>query len=279
MTIFKHNKKRNSAFLYEALILELTKAILKQDHESKNQIASLIKEAFKRGTTLHQDLRLYHSLSKTTNVSSVSAEKILAEVKKDRKTINKKKLLSEQNALSRRIRKLLSDNVMSNFVPDYKTLATISQIFNQRVPIKTRVLLENEIIGQMSISQKEANKQKMVPIDNIIYKTFAKKFNQEYSAELLDEQKELLSKLVSSFGDNGLQLKTFLNEEIARLKSRLKNSLLIEEFVSDKQMSAKAKDVISILDSYRTQPPGRQMVQQVMKIQSLVHEIKENATN
>ena len=69
----------------------------------------------------------------------------------------------------------------------------------------------------------------------------------------LTEQKELLSKLVSSFADNGLQLKTFLNEEIFRLKSDLKKSLLIEEFVADDQMATKAKNVISILESYKQQ--------------------------
>jgi len=279
MTTFKHNKKRNSAFLYETLILELTKAILEQNHKSKYRITALIKESFKRGTLLYQDLKLYHSLSKTKNVSSTTAEKILVEVKTEQKNIDKKKLLLEQNKLTRQIRKILSNDIMSNFVPDYKTLATISQIFNRRVGIKTRVLLENEIIGQMSISAKDAQKKKMVSIDNIVYKTFTKKFNQEYSKDLLAEQKELLSKLVSSFADNGLQLKAFLNEEIFRLKSNLKNSLLIEEFVADEEMATKTKNVISILESYKQQPPGREMVQQVIKIQGLVNEIKENATH
>ena len=69
-------------------------------------------------------------------------------------------------------------------------LATISQIFQSvELDIKTRVLLENEIIGQMSISAKEAQKKKMVSIDNIVYKTFTKKFNREYSNELLDRTK------------------------------------------------------------------------------------------
>ena len=92
MTTFKHNKKRNSGFLYETLILELTKSILEQNLVSKKQITALIKESFKRGTLLYQDLKLYHSLSKTKNVNSTTAEKILVEVKADRKSIDKKKL-------------------------------------------------------------------------------------------------------------------------------------------------------------------------------------------
>ena len=171
MTKFKHNKKRNSAFLYETLVFELTKAILNSNTDSKNKIMSLIKESFKRNTALYQDLKLYHSLSKTKDLHVKTAEKILKEVKEARKNIDKKRLLSEQTSLARKIKKSLSDEALSNFIPNYKTLATISQIFNQRAPVKTRVLLENEIIAQMSISEKEAEEKKMVPMDKIIYKT------------------------------------------------------------------------------------------------------------
>ena len=34
----KHNKKRNTAFVYEALIREATVAIVKQDNERKNKV-------------------------------------------------------------------------------------------------------------------------------------------------------------------------------------------------------------------------------------------------
>ena len=39
----KYNKKRNTAFVYEALIREGTSAILQGDHERKNTVVKLIK--------------------------------------------------------------------------------------------------------------------------------------------------------------------------------------------------------------------------------------------
>ena len=40
----KYNKKRNTAFLYEALVLEMTKAIINNDNEVVlNEIASEVK--------------------------------------------------------------------------------------------------------------------------------------------------------------------------------------------------------------------------------------------
>ena len=131
----------------------------------------------------------------------------------------------------------------------------------------------------MSIAPEDAQKQKMASIDNLVYNTFTKKFNNQYSHDLLKEQKDLLSNFISSFVDNGLQLKIYLNEEVRRLKTELKKSLLIEEFREDEGMLNKAKEIVSLLESYKEIRPGKEMVQQIIKIQSLVSEIKENATH
>ena len=278
MVKFKHNKKKNSAFLYEALVLELTKAILKKDESSKTKIASLIKESFRFDTSLHQELKLYHSLTKTQNAHPRTAERILSEVLKQREIIDKKRLLSEQNKLVRKIKKMLPEDTFNNFVPNYKSLATIYQIFNQRSTIKTKVLLENQIIKGMILSEAK-DKDQMVPIDNLVYKTFTKKFNTEYSGELLKEQKELLSKFVSSFVDNGLRLKLYLNEEISRLKKDLKKSLMMEEIISDATMTNKVQAIIESLEEFKNEEPKKEMIQKVIKVQGLIHEIKSDGVN
>ena len=278
MVKFKHNKKKNSAFLYEALVLELTKAILKKDESSKTKIASLIKESFRFDTSLHQELKLYHSLTKTQNAHPRTAERILSEVLKQREIIDKKRLLSEQNKLVRKIKKMLPEDTFNNFVPNYKSLATIYQIFNQRSTIKTKVLLENQIIKGMILSEAK-DKDQMVPIDNLVYKTFTKKFNAEYSGELLKEQKELLSKFVSSFVDNGLRLKLYLNEEISRLKKDLKKSLMMEEIISDATMTNKVQAIIESLEEFKNEEPKKEMIQKVIKVQGLIHEIKSDGVN
>ena len=45
----KHNKKRNTAFLFESLTKELTKAIVNKDEKTKQIILSVIKEHFRKG--------------------------------------------------------------------------------------------------------------------------------------------------------------------------------------------------------------------------------------
>jgi hypothetical protein len=278
MAKFKHNKKQNTGFLYESMILELTKAILNKDIELKNEIVSKLKESFKYGSHLHQDLKLYHSITKSRDINPYVADKIVAEVKQIREKIDQKELLQEQNNLARYIKKNLGNEAMSNFVPNYKLLATISQIFNHKVPVKTRIILENELVGYMS-SSKDSQENKMLPIDNIIFKSFSKRFNESYTEKLLHEQKILISKFASSFSDNGLELKTYLNEEIGRLKEAMKESSNVTEFVEDPDMKNGAQEVISLLQSYQTTQPDKNMIQQILKIQSLVQEIKKDASN
>ena len=51
----KHNKKRNTAFIFEALIRELTKAIVSKDSKKKKLIVKLVRENFKGSSVLAKD--------------------------------------------------------------------------------------------------------------------------------------------------------------------------------------------------------------------------------
>ena len=49
----KHNKKRNTAFIYEILVKELTRAIMKNDQQLQEEISTLIKKSFSKNTNLY----------------------------------------------------------------------------------------------------------------------------------------------------------------------------------------------------------------------------------
>ena len=93
------------------------------------------------------------------------------------------------------------------------------------------------------------------------------------ASELLEEQKTLLNKYVMSFINNGVEFKFYLNEEIARLKEKLNESVKIGEIKEDKQMTEKMKMIIGYLDSFNKQPLNKESLQQILKIQTLIQEI------
>ena len=274
MTKFKHNKKRNTAFIYECLVVELTKAVLNNDKNSQLNIKSIIREHFKKDSALLNDLRVYQAITETKAVAQNTAEKILKEAKKQKSSIDTKQLFNEQNNLIDKINKSLSTSFFSNFIPNYKDLASVSQIFNNSVSIKSQILLEQEVIGAMSKSQEE--KHEMLPVDSLTYKIFAQKFNEQYANSLLEEQKILLEKYISSFKDNGLELKVHLDQEIGRLKEEVERCSLNKVVQESKPLKQKFSIVSEILSGFALQTPDEDMLKKVISIQSLVKEIQED---
>ena len=52
----KHNKKRNTAFVYEALVRELTESVVKNNKNKQNKIVSIIKDHFTSDSVLKEEL-------------------------------------------------------------------------------------------------------------------------------------------------------------------------------------------------------------------------------
>jgi len=271
----KHNKKRNTAFLYESLIKEMTRAVIDKNKELKNEIVFILKEHFEKNSLLYKELKLYRTLCETYNLDSQIAEKLINEIKKEHSKINRKQLFSEQSILIKKINSIFSNSVFSNFVPNYKSLATVYQIFNEETPIKKRILLEQALVKKIS-NKFEDDALKIKPADTLIYKSFVKRFNSEYSSKLIAEQKELLGKYISSFVDNGIELKIFLNEELSRLKKSIKKALNSKDIQEDTNMVEKTKKVLSILEEFKNKRIDKTLVMQVLKIQNLVKEIQSN---
>lgn len=274
LTKTRHNKKRNTAFIYEALVRELTKCVVAKDEKRKIIIVSLVKEHFAKGTALREELDLYKTLYETESLEPHMCEKLIYEVKRAHNSLDKESIFEEQTTLISKINKMLSKKVFANFVPNYKSLATISQILNPDVSIKHRVLLENNLAQTLSATASD-KKEPMASMDNLVYRTFVKKFNEEYSGKLLEGQEKLLSKYIASFHDDGVELKIFLNEEFSRLKGVLNGSLENEEIVKDETLCENTRKVLSVLDSYREAEIDIAMIQQVLKIQNLVEELSD----
>jgi len=272
----KHNKKRNTAFVYEALVRELTKSIVKNNRNKQNKIVSIMKEHFAAGTELSKELDLYRSIYETRDIEKRIAEKIVVEVKEKHSGLRKRKIFQEQSSLISKINKTLSKELFNNFVPNYKNIATVYSIFQDALPVKDRVLLEENIIQQMSESCEALEKEGQQPMDNIIYSTFVSKFNEEYSEMLNENQKELLNKYISSFSDNGLEMKYYLNEEIGNLKQELIKCKQDPTVESDNSLKNKVDQVYSLLESYKEKEIDTELIEVVLKTQDLVEEINKD---
>ncbi len=264
----KHNKKRNTAFLYECLIKELTKAVVQNNNSLKRKITTIIKENFKAGTILKKDLEVYKSLLEGTGQKEYGkALRVIYEIKKDYDNLDRKAIFNAQTKLIKEMNHIPNSGIWNTFLPNYKNIATAGIFFNQeKLPAKKRLLIEQRVVEFRAAVLVESN---MKHVDNLTYKTFVNKFNDTYAESLRKEQRDLLTNFIISFSDNGLGLKSFINEEIHRLRTSLQT-------LNEGAYAHNASKVVDKLNSFKERRLDEQMLRDLFYIQDLVHEVTKN---
>lgn len=275
----KHNKKRNTAFLYEVIVREITNCVLEKKEQDKKFLIDVCKTFFSKNSILKKELDLYRALNESCNLEANIADKLLREAKYQYDMLDKQKIFNQQTKLINVLNKFSDGKIFSTFVPEYKNLATLSQIFNNTVPVKEKVLLENSLVLKMTSSPEDVEKEKLQTIDALTYKVFVKKFNEQYKEELLNEQKDLITKYVMSFADGGVEFKIYLNEEIERLKEILKSSLQTKQISENNLLKEKTNIVLQKVEKYKEKSIDASMIKEVLKIQSLIKEINSQEEN
>lgn len=262
----KHNKKRNTAFVYEILISELSKASMYNLQERKKDVLKILKGFFFKGSLLREELEIYRSFEGLSGVEEKTIEKIILEARNSAMSLDHKNTHEAQTKVINLINKKLGSTVWNNFVNEYKRIATINQVVFSKTSPKKQVFVENKLVKLLTVSQEE-EKKPFPNINKLALKTFLQRFNEQYSETLGENQKSLLNKYVTSYKDDGLELKLFLYEEIDRLRETLQ-----EQISSNNENSPKLKMVLEKINSYNNKKLDKKLVTEVLKIQSLVGE-------
>tara|TARA_B100000575_G_scaffold269329_1_gene248890 strand:- start:1 stop:789 length:789 start_codon:yes stop_codon:yes gene_type:complete len=260
----KYNKKRNTAFLYEALILEMTKSIINKDEKRKQICLDILRENFNSNCILHEELDAYNAVLETKGVTKDWAEAVLREAQRTYLSLHPDHVFTQQTHVINRVNKELGKDTFNIFTPNYKSLATINQLFSVRTPVKRRVILENNLIESMISEQ---NDMSVEPIDNLVYNVFVNKFNEKYET-LLAEQKDILFKYIFSFADDGYGLKVSLNEEISRLKKVIEQNKQQVPVLKDRFESLR-----NLLESFSKKQIDDSMILKVMQTQEFCKEL------
>ena len=131
----KHNKKRNTAFLYECLIKEMTKAVVRGELQKKQQIVETLKRYFSKGKPLYNDLQLYKQMMETKNLKESIGVRFMEEVRKDWQSLDRKEIFNEQTSLIKEFNENLTE-AFNNFIPNYKPIDTVNEIL-ENIDIET----------------------------------------------------------------------------------------------------------------------------------------------
>jgi len=263
----RHNKKRNTAFIYEVLIGELSKASMHSLQEKKQNVLNILKSFFSKNAPLREELEIYKSFDDLDNVEEKTIEKIISEARNCAANLDRAYIYENQTKIINLINKKLGPKSWESFIREYKKMATINQAVFSKASPKKQVFVEKKLVELLTDPEK-IEKKPFPTINKLTLKTFLEKFNEQYSGTLNENQKSLLSKYVTSYEDDGLELKVFLYEEIDRLKESLK-----KEIKNSKEPSPKFEMILEKINGYSEKKLDRKLITEVIKIQSLVSEI------
>jgi len=232
----KHRKKRNTGLLYEFLIRYISNALVENNDKNIKKAVKIFKKFFKKDKELYKEFRLFNSLYKTATEKESVASSILSEAKRYSNSFDLEKLDREKSLLIREINHNLNDEeFFSRRVPDYKTYATIQNLFNEwrsNSMDLSKVAEYEQFLTEWLMTPREdkydLEKLKDNNIDALVLRLMSEKVNDKYSKLLNEEQKEIIKNYAFSIenDENGK-----LRESLVKIKEEILSN--IKEYVNN----------------------------------------------
>jgi len=287
MKKIKHSKFKNTGFIFELLVRQVTSEILSSN---KSVAETILKEFFNSKKELSKELKLYQYLINEKYNSETKAEKFIDTICEARKRLDEKKLTKEKYVLIKEIKEKYNiDEFIKSPISNYKTLASIYKIFEvvtseeQYEPtdiVNSRFTITENIINT-SIQNKDSKikdavleqyKKQDEDLRSISYKLLVESFNNKYK-NLTTEQKGLLREYINNINNTG-KLNEYVFGEVFKLTNELKE---IGSKVSDKVTKIKLAETISNIKKIKSvKKVKEQHLSAMMMTYELLAELKKN---
>jgi hypothetical protein len=261
MKQIKHSKFRNTGFLFELLVRQVTSDILSN---RKSIAEGLLKKYFNSKTELANELKLYQFIVNEKYNNENRAERFIDAVIDNRKKLDEKKILKEKYNLIKEIKENYQiDDFLKSQVPNYKVLASVYKIFEFNLNtessydpkdfVNTKFAIVEHLTSKPSTNLKavdkinEALKKEDKEIRLLTYKMLVENFNKKYKS-LNEKQKGILKEYINSF-TNTDNLKAFITNEVVELNKELAKT---GKQIKDKVTKIKLAETINQLNKIKT---------------------------
>ena len=287
MKKIKHSKFKNTGFLFELLVRQITSEVMSS---SKSVAEKLLKEHFNSKQELSKELKLYQYLINEKYNSESKAEQFINTILEARKKIDEKKLTKEKYNLIKEIKETYNlDEFIKSPISNYKTLASIYKIFETVVTdtqyeptdiVSARFTIAENIINS-SIQNKDVKLKDAVleeyrkqddDLRAVSYKLLVESFNNKYS-NLTNDQKGLLREYINNINNTG-KLNEYVSNEVTKLVDGLKE---VGSKISDKVTKIKLAETIANIRKIKSvKKIKEQHLSAMMMTYELLKELKES---
>lgn len=262
MKKIKHSKFRNTGFLFELLLRQITSEIISSN---KSKAEKILQEFFNSKRELSKELKLYQYLVNEKYNSEAKAEKFIDTVCEARKKLDETKLLKEKYNLIKTIRENYNiDELVKSSVSNYKVLASIYKIFESVIGTEsydpTDIVSSRFTIAEGIVNKPISNKSDKIndkvlehfskqdeTVRSLTYKLLIESFNKKYK-DLSVEQKTLLREYINGM-TNVSTFNNYVSDEVNSLSKNLKS---ISDKISDKVTKIKLNETIGQLKKIKS---------------------------
>jgi hypothetical protein len=287
MKKIKHSKFKNTGFLFELLVRQITSEVMSS---SKSVAEKLLKEHFNSKQELSKELKLYQYLINEKYNSESKAEQFINTILEARKKIDEKKLTKEKYNLIKEIKETYNlDEFIKSPISNYKTLASIYKIFETVINneeyeptdiVSARFTIAENIINS-SIQNKDIKIKDAVleeyrkqddDLRAVSYKLLVESFNNKYS-NLTNDQKGLLREYINNINNTG-KLNEYVSNEVTKLVDGLKE---VGSKISDKVTKIKLAETIANIKKIKSvKKIKEQHLSAMMMTYELLNELKQS---
>ena len=288
MKNIKHSKFKNTGFIFELLVRQITSEIMSGKENSKAE--KILKEYFSGKKELSKELKLYQYLINEKYNSENKAEKFVETVCEARKRLDEQKLMKEKYNLIKEIKEAYDiDEFTKSSISNYKNLASIYKIFEATVTKESFepkdivnskfTVVENMINSSIENKDKKLNdrvfeeyKKQDEEVRMLSYKMLVENFNKKYN-NLSAGQKNLLKEYINNINNTG-KLKEYVNEEVNTLSEGLKE---VGSKISDKVTKIKLAETIANIRKIKSVKKLREShLSALMMSYELLKQLKES---
>jgi hypothetical protein len=287
MKKIKHSKFKNTGFIFELLVRQITSEIMSAN---KSIAEKILKEHFNSKKELSKELKLYQYLINEKYNSESKAEQFINTILEARKRLDETKLTREKYNLVKEIKETYNlDEFIKSPISNYKTLASIYKIFEtvtndeQYDPtdiVSSRFTIAENIINS-SIQNKDVKIKDMVmeeyrkqdeDLRAVSYKLLVESFNSKYS-NLTNDQKGLLREYINNINNTG-KLSEYVSNEVTKLVEGLKE---VGSKISDKVTKIKLAETITNIRKIKSvKKIKEQHLSAMMMTYELLKELKDS---
>lgn len=276
----RHNKKRNSALLYEFLIRHISKSLIEDRKDEANKTVAILKRYFAKGSALHEELNLFNQVFKTRANSLLFANGILREIVSRSSKIDQRRLMEEKSNLIQEIHQRLSSvGFYEHKIPNYIIFASLQMLFNERKMDKIERLKIEERVAQFITEDRKngSNVADAMHLDpkysNAVARIIQKKFDEKYANTLNESQQKLLRKYAISLVSKKKEIfEGAARKAIEAVKMKL-SVIRDDEILADRELVANISECRTKLASLPASDLSEQHLISLLQFMALAEEV------